>query len=407
MKMADMRILQINCVYPYGSTGKLASTIHHRLLDEGHESMVLYSRGRQRVEPHTLRVSTTLEGKANHLISMLTGDVYGGCGMQTHRLMRIIKRYRPDVVHLQCINGYFVNIYRLVRFLKEQGLPTVLTLHADFMFTANCGSAFDCDKWQTGCGACPQLRRATHSLFFDRTHRSFEKMKNAFEGFESSLTVVGVSDWLGQRAARSPILQDARIITIHNGIDTAVFKPRGADVRQKLAIADGEKMILWVTSFFTREKGKDLFFELSDVMKDSGYRFVVVGAEKPCDYEGPVTFAGLITDQQALAAYYSAADVALCCSRQESFSLVSAEAQCCGTPVVGFDAGGVSEAVFDGMGEVVPLGDISAMAEAVARWSSLKNDISEDTVEACRRYFSASRMTEAYISLYRAMMGDA
>ena len=97
----------------------------------------------------------------------------------------------------------------------------------------------------------------------------------------------------------------------------------------------------------------------------------------------------------------------LCCSRQESLPTVCLEAQCCGTPVVAFDVGGVSETIVDGMGEVVPLGNLSMMADAVARWSDLKPAISEDTVNDALRRLSVSNMTEAYIALYRSMMGEA
>lgn len=400
-----MKILQINCVYPHGATGRITAAIHHRLLNEGHTSKVLYSRGRSNVEPHTFRVSGTPTGKYNHLISMLTGDVYGGCGIQTRRIIRYIKHYVPDLVHLQCINGYFVNIYRLLGFLKTQGIPTVLTLHADFMFTANCGVALDCNKWQTGCGSCPELRRATHSLFFDRTHVSFVKMQEAFDGFGERLKIVAVSDWLRERAAMSPIMKPYPLMTIRNGIDTEIFRPRNDwDVRAKLHISAHEKMILWVSSAFSKEKGADEFLTLSEVMRGKDCRFVMVGADKPADYEGDVIFAGKITRPELLAAYYTAADVMLCCSKQESLPTVCLEAQCCGTPVVAFDVGGVSETIGYGMGELVPLKNISAMADAVLRQAKRKAEMTDAQTEAYRRAFDEARMTDAYLSLYESML---
>lgn len=400
-----MKILQINCVYPRGATGQITAAIHHRLLSEGHTSTVLYSRGSPNAEPHTFRVSGTPAGKYNHLISMLTGDVYGGCGLQTRRIIRYIKRHAPELVHLQCINGYFVNIYRLLGFLKAQGIPTVLTLHADFMFTANCGVALDCNKWQNGCGSCPELRRATHSLFFDRTHASFVKMQKAFDGFGDRLKVVAVSDWLGKRAAMSPIMKHCSLMTIRNGIDTEIFRPRGdLDVKAKLHISAHESMILWVSSAFSKEKGADEFLSLSEAMRGQDYRFVMVGADKPANYEGDVIFTGKIANPELLAAYYTAADVMLCCSKQESLPTVCLEAQCCGTPVVAFDVGGVSETIGEGMGELVPLGDISAMAAAVARQAKRKSDMTDAQTEAYRRAFDESRMTDAYLSLYESML---
>ncbi len=399
-----MKILQINCVYPNGATGKITSAIHHRLMAEGHTSVVLYSRGKPQEEPHTLRVSGVLAGKCNHLVSMFTGDVYGGCSLQTRRIIRYIKRYAPDLVHLQCINGYFVNIYRLLGFLKERRIPTVLTLHADFMFTANCGSALNCHQWRTGCGSCPQLYRATQSLFFDRTHASFLKMQKAMQGFGDRLTVVGVSNWISRRAADSSIMQGVKILTVPNGIDTAVFSSEHNDTPRKTASSDACYHVLWVTSLFTREKGWDHFLELAEKMKNAPCRFTVVGGNPPPCALDHITFVGRVDSPHQLAALYASADVVLCCSSQESFSLVSAEAQCCGTPVVAFDAGGVTETVQDGLGEVVPLGDISAMADAVMRQARRKADMSKELVDACRRRFDQARMTDAYLSLYEAAL---
>ena len=402
-----MRILHINCVYPRGSTGKITSDIHHSLLRHGHESFVLYSREKKTVEPYTQRVCGNLGGKINHFLSMLSGYVYGGCGVQTRKIIKKIRKYRPDVVHLQCINGYFTNIYKLVRFLNEQQVPTVLTLHAEFMYTANCGCSFDCEKWMIGCGRCPRLFQATHSLLWDKTHQSFLKMKYAFDGFGDKLTVVGVSNWLRGRAALSPIMKDCRLITIHNGINTAIFRPKdGSQIRSLLRLDPEEKMILWVTSVFSDEKGKDLFFALTELMDSEQYRFVVVGAEKPDGYEGKVTFIGKVSNQDELANYYSAADVMLCCSKQESFPTVCLEAQCCGTPVVGFDVGGVNEAVFNGMGGTVALGDIDAMKIAVEFWSEQKIHITENIKRDCAEAFSFDRMKKEYIELYQSILGN-
>jgi hypothetical protein len=149
--------------------------------------------------------------------------MYGGCFFSTNKLISIIKKEKPDVVHLHCINGYFVNIYRLVSWLNKSKIKTVLTLHAEFMHTANCGHALECDKWKTGCGKCPRLKKETKSLLIDSTHRSWVKMKKAFDGFEN-LVVTSVSPWLMERAKQSPILADKNHTVVYNGLDTNVFK---------------------------------------------------------------------------------------------------------------------------------------------------------------------------------------
>ena len=142
-----MKVLQVNCVYGKGSTGKITADLHKALLAQGVESVVCYGRGEKVDEPHVYKTCGELYSKMNNLLSRIPGVMYGGCFFSTNRLMGIIKTEKPDVVHLQCINGYFVNIPRLIAWLKRRGIPTVLTLHDEFMFTANCGYALDCEKW--------------------------------------------------------------------------------------------------------------------------------------------------------------------------------------------------------------------------------------------------------------------
>lgn len=396
-----MKVLHINCVYPQGSTGKITQAIHRHLLCRGQDSLVIYGRGGRCEDPAAVRICGDLPAKANHALSRVTGLVYGGCHISTGRLIARIRREKPDIVHIQCINGYFVNIYRLISWLKEQGIRTVLTLHAEFMYTANCGCAFDCEGWKHGCGHCPQLRQATESLFFDRTADSFEKMRKAFHGFGDRLRVVGVSDWLCGRAAQAPVLRDLRILRIHNGIDTSVFCPQDADtIRRELGIRANEKMVLWVTSGFTHAKGKDLFFDLVKRLDGGDYKFVIAGADRPSGDETDVIYLGSVADQTRLARIYSAADVTVCCSRQESYPTTLLESQCCGTPVVGFRIGGVPETVFPGMGQTVPMGDIEAMAAAVAHWCGEESRISAETREDCLRANDQRTMADAYFQLY-------
>lgn len=126
----------------------------------------------------------------------------------TNRLISVIKKEKPDIVHLQCINGYFVNIYRLINWLKKNNIKTVVTLHAEFMYTANCGHAFECEKWKTGCGKCPRLKRETKSLFIDGTAYSWRKMKKAFDGFKNeNLVITSVSLWLMERQVQHRYLK--------------------------------------------------------------------------------------------------------------------------------------------------------------------------------------------------------
>lgn len=115
-----LKVLQINNVYRAGSTGKLTGLLHDALINDGFDSIVLYGRGFTVNEKNVYRVCSDIYGKLNSAVSMLSGIRYGGCVLSTHRVIELIEHEHPDIIHVQCINGNFVNIYKLIEYLKNQ-----------------------------------------------------------------------------------------------------------------------------------------------------------------------------------------------------------------------------------------------------------------------------------------------
>ena len=404
-----MKILQVNCVYGHGSTGKIVRDIHHSLLKNGFASVVCYGRGVKAEDAHVHKTCTEFFGKANSLISRMTGLMYGGCWFSTRKLQGIIEAEKPDVVHLHCINGYFVNIYALVRWLKERKIKTVLTLHAEFMHTANCGYALDCEKWKTGCGSCPRLRQETLSWGIDNTALSFRKMKAAFEGFRDDLRVVSVSPWLMERAKQSPILEDKHHEVILNGVDTAVFHLYNTDdLRKELGLED-EKVIFHATADFQDDpqhiKGGYYVLRLAERLAKEKVKILVAG-KHPKDLNVPenVILLGRIADQTHLARLYAMADVTLLTSRKETFSMVTAESLCCGTPVVGFEAGAPEMIAISEFSRFCRWSDVDMLEETVRQMLHSSFDQKEIERQAAKKY-SKNTMCTDYIGLYSSMNG--
>jgi len=232
-----MKILQVNNVYAQQSTGKITKEIHDGLLKAGHQPIAAYGRGADFEGEGVIRLCPDWYGKLNSLLSRITGLAHGGCLLSTANLERLIKKEKPDVVHIQCINGHFVNIYRLIAWLKKNHIKTVISLHAEFMYTANCGYAYDCDQWQHGCKSCPDKYKATKSWFFDGTGRSWRKMKKAFGGFENDCIICPVSPWTEERARRSDILGGFKFQTVYNGVNTdEVFNRKAQDVSDSSSV---------------------------------------------------------------------------------------------------------------------------------------------------------------------------
>ncbi|MHB8126275.1 MAG: glycosyltransferase [Desulfitobacteriaceae bacterium] len=400
-----MKVLQVNCVYKRGSTGKIVDDIHIVLKERGYKSIICYGRGQKEKELGVYKTSSEITAKFNNLWSRIIGLQYNGSFFATNKLIRIIKAENPDIVHLHCINGYFVNIYKLVEFLKKSGINTVLTLHAEFMYTGGCGYSILCDKWKShnACGNCPQLRFATKSLFFDRTHTAWEMMRKAFEGFKENLIVTSVSPWLMERAKQSPILSDKRHYVVLNGIDTSkVFHPCDYEFLKKRHNLTDEKIILHVTASFTNElKGGKYIRELAERLKGENFKIVVVGNTNRSFILPPnIIEVGRTHDQKELAAYYSMADLTVLTSLRETFSMICAETLACGTPVVGFKAGAPEQISLSDYSEFTEHGNLDELEQIVTRWLNKKREVEKQLVLEASELYSKEYMVDNYVKLY-------
>ncbi len=408
-----MKVLQVNNVYRLHSTGKITYDIHCELQKQGIESVVCYGRGQKVSEPNVYKFCGEFYSHVNHFIANCTGVLYGGCLLSTLRLISIIKKEKPDIVHLQCLNGYFVNIYRLLNWLKKKRIKTVLTLHAEFMYTGGCGHSMECQQWMhpEGCGQtpCPRYRNDMNVWFFDRSRRMWKRMKAAFEGWGDELIITSVSPWLMQRAAASPMLRNKRHCVVLNGIDTNVFHAYAPEVTQKLReeleLGDGP-LIFHATAWFCDEpkhpKGGYYLIELAKRMPE--VTFVVAGRGKTGISLPPnVRTLSMVTEQARLAQLYAMADLTIITSQKETFSMVVAESLCCGTPVVGFKAGAPEMIALPAYSAFAEYGDVEALEELTREFLS-REHTSEDMAKQAFSQYSKGVMTSEYIKQYAATM---
>jgi len=87
----------------------------------------------------------------------------------------------------------------------------------------------------------------------------------------------------------------------------------------------------------------------------------------------------------------------------EAFGMAAAEAQACGTPVVAFRRGALSEVIADGVtGFLVPPGDVQAAVDAVGRTAGISRPACRDHAEA---HLDLERSLDAHERLYRRLTG--
>lgn len=391
-----MRVLLIDVNYKYSSTGKIVHDLASELIKSGHQARVLFGRGEPINDNIAIRIAPAWEVYFHALMTRFTGLVGAFSYFATRKLIRQIKKFKPDIVHLHELHGYYVNYSEVVRFLKGSKIPVVWTFHCEFAYTGKCGYAYDCEKWKTECSACPQIKEYPASLYFDFTRYMFREKKKDFDGFDN-LTIVTPSDWLAKRVKQS-FLSGYDVRVIHNGIDTeCVFYPRSVS-----ASSNGKMTVLAVApDIMSERKGGKWVLELARRFSDN-IEFVMVGVVGTVDgVPSNVRLVDRTSNQAELAAYYSDADLFLICSKRENFPTTCLEALSCGTPVVGFDEGGTAETAPGRLGCFVPFGDVDALEVVIKDYFSGQSKIvQKECREFAEQNYSKQAMYSNYFRLY-------
>lgn len=399
-----MKVLQINQTCGKGSTGKIAVGIGEVLKEHGHESYIAYGYQDTTVE-NTLKMKL---GKGLNSIRIelikcrLTGYFGFTSKRATYKLIRWIEQVKPDVIHLHNIHGGYLHIEVLFDFLKKANIPIVWTLHDCWSFTGHCScfQMIQCEKWRTGCYACPEKENYPKRYFFDRSKEQYWRKKQAFTQLEN-MTFVTPSKWLSGLVAQS-YFKNYLIQHIYNGINLSVFKPTENEIRKKYHL-ENKKIVLSVAASWGKRKGLDYVIELSKRLSEN-YQVIIIGLNEKQKKEVPdsIIKIGRTNNQTELAQFYTVADVFVNCTLEEVLGLVNIEALACGTPVVTFDTGGSPECIDDVVGAKVPQRDLDAMIEKVVFFS--ENDCSEECTEFAKKHFDEKQKYLEYIQLYERVI---
>lgn len=365
-----MKIFQINGGV-FGSTGKIMFGIADMAKMQGHEvlcasPMTTTNRYNQPKDEY-IRIGSYYSRCVDVMLARITG--LEGCfaPFATLRLISEMKKYKPDIIHLHSIHNSYLNIPMLFRYIKKNNIRVVWTLHDCWAFTGHCAH-FDmigCSKWREGCHSCPQYKGYPKSTF-DNSAYMYRLKKKWFTGIKD-MTIITPSEWLGNLVKES-YLKDYPIKVINNGIDLSVFKPTESDFRIKYNCED-KFIILGVAFGWGVKKGLDVFIELAKNLGPE-YQIVLVGTDETVDKQLPDNIISIhrTQNQTELAKIYTAADVFVNPTREDTYPTVNMEAIACGTPVITFDVGGSAESAGNGA-IIVTKDDVKRMSEEIEKLS--------------------------------------
>ncbi|MDO9000946.1 MAG: glycosyltransferase [Bacteroidota bacterium] len=255
-------------------------------------------------------------------------------------LYGVLNRMDFDILHLNWVVGGFVNFLDL----KNISKPIVATLHDSSFFTGVCHVIDNCDNYKEECGFCPRLNSSEKK---DLSYETYLLKKERYKAL--NLTFVSPSNWMAKKAKSSSLLKNYRIEVIPNGIDTNLYSPLEKKLaKQKLNLDSDKRYITFgAVSLLDENKGYKYITELLQKFKlESDIEFLTFGeSATQVETQNIIRQLGYIKDEELLVQIYSASEIVIVPSVQESFGQTALESLSCGTPVVAFKTSGLTDII--------------------------------------------------------------
>ena len=399
-----MKVVQINAVYEYSSTGRTTMEMHEHLRVLGHNSYV-FCTNKNIPEINVYKMGCNLDYKIHSFMSHLTDGQGLYSKESTKMVLRQLDDIHPDIVILRNLHANYINYPLLLKYLAIKDIATIVVLHDVWTFTGHCCYYTEdhCEKWLTGCGNCPALAKYNRSWFRDNSSSNLAKKVELFNAIPR-LAVIGVSKWVADEAKKSPVFAKAkRIDYIYNWIDLKKFFPREDNaIREKLNL-NNRFVLVSVAQGWNESKG---LFKICEVAKQMPKDiFILVGS---MSYNGElplnVLSVGVTSSTDELAQYYSLADVLLVCAVQETFGTVSAEALACGTPVIAINSTANPEIAGIECGKTYEEGDVEQIVSAIHEIKAIgKTSYQNKCVERAVKEFAMDQQLQKYLNLFDEM----
>lgn len=311
-----------------------------------------------------------------------------------------------DVITLYWINGAFITPEKLAG-LKQ---PIVWRLSDVWPFTGGCHYPGSCERFTAQCRLCPQLAQPGEQ---DISRRLFERKQKLWKNID--LTIAAPSEWIAGLARKSALFSERRIEVIPTGVDTDIYRPFDrAAARARFGIQQDKTVILF-GAMDTSDPRKG-FAQLHDALAQLAQGalaprlLAVVFGDTPTNATLPIPsmFLGRLSDDEALAAAYSCADMVVVPSLEDNLPNVALEAIACGAPVVGFNVCGMPEIVQHGVNGMLADAPYSTLLAAAMERLLATPEPQQFAVNARAHAvtrFSQKQHAQAYLALYRELLG--
>ena len=450
-----MRILLINSADIGGGAEGSARRLFHALRERGHEAWLAV--GRKRSDDANIFKIPNDEYRsqwANFIYRKLRASQSKHLSPQAITLLRIFAEPRrwierqlgvedfnypasrhifdllpskPDVVHMFNLHGEYFDLRTLPWFSKQA--PIILNPRDAWLLSGHCAHSFECNRWNAGCGHCPDLTIYPLAKR-DATSHNWKRKKKIYS--QSRIYAATPSQWLMRKIESSMMASGiVKSRVIPTGIDLSLFFPADKkETRLRLGLPLDSKIILFAANNAQTSQWKDYataqsVFEMVAAQRiKEKFLFITLGGEgKPANIgESEVRFIPLQRDRKIVADYYRAADLYLHTSRADTYPNTVMESLACGTPVIASNVGGIPEQIKgfgtsepnfhdieSANGILIKPGDTGAMIDAIIRLLTdelLRFRLGQNAYEDSRQRFDFNQQVDQFIAWYQEVIED-
>jgi len=309
-----------------------------------------------------------------------------------------------DIIHLHWICN-FISIKGIARLVNIKK-PIIWTIHDSWPITGGCHVRYGCSQYCYGCTNCHELARKNTYL-----SESILKKKRKYWA-NNNIVAVAPSKWMFECLKKSDLFKQENIYHIPNPIDLSIYEYHEKHDDSSIVILFGA-----VQPTKAKYKGYNYLLEALKIITEKYPDYAkrielnIFGSDELEENEVLAGFKhnnlGFLNSDEQLVRAYQNSHIYVLPTLDDNLPTTVLESMSCGTPVVSFDIGGLSDMVdHKKNGYLAKYKDSNDFAEGII-WvinNNSENRLSQNARAKIENDFSYSKTVEKYIELYNKVM---